>query len=212
MIETQRTQSHTTNWWWVRHAPTGISGRMIGQTDVDAVLPSPKDLASIAAALPRHANWLISSLSRCQQTATALIANAALSVNSQETMPDFKEQNFGQWEGRSYDEPEIRHAKAFWNDPAQFTPPEGESFAQVIDRVRLVIDQHTSPNTIVVVAHAGVIRAAVAIALDLTPQQALRLQIDPLSITRTSCYHHPDTPKGAWCVQGVNQLLLNEQN
>ena len=48
------------------------------------------------------------------------------------------------------------------------------------------------------VVHSGTIRAVLAIALELSPDSALRFAIDPLSLTRI------DRLKDGWRVVGVN--------
>jgi alpha-ribazole phosphatase len=48
------------------------------------------------------------------------------------------------------------------------------------------------------VVHSGTIRAALAIALGLEPEQALRFTVEPLSLTRI------DRVAGGWRVVGVN--------
>jgi alpha-ribazole phosphatase len=52
---------------------------------------------------------------------------------------------------------------------------------------------------VVLVVHAGTVRAALAIALDLAPEPALRFVIDPLSLTRI------DRIADSWRVVGVNR-------
>jgi alpha-ribazole phosphatase len=47
--------------------------------------------------------------------------------------------------------------------------------------------------------HSGTIRAVLAIALDLSPDAALRFVIDPLSLTRI------DRLEGGWRVVAVNR-------
>ena len=49
------------------------------------------------------------------------------------------------------------------------------------------------------VVHSGTVRAALAIALDLAPEPALRFVIDPLSLTRI------DRVADSWRVVGVNR-------
>jgi len=49
------------------------------------------------------------------------------------------------------------------------------------------------------VVHSGTVRAALAIALDLSAEAALRFAIDPLSLTRI------DKVAGGWRVVGVNR-------
>ena len=77
-------------------------------------------------------------------------------------------------------------------------PPGGESFIDMLARVGAAIDRIEGPE-ILVVAHAGPIRAALAKALDLTPAGALSLCIDPLSLT--CLVRHSD----AWLVEFVNR-------
>ena len=52
---------------------------------------------------------------------------------------------------------------------------------------------------VVLVVHSGTIRAALAIALDLAPDAALRFVIDPLSLTRI------DRLESGWRVVAVNE-------
>jgi alpha-ribazole phosphatase len=48
------------------------------------------------------------------------------------------------------------------------------------------------------VVHAGTVRAALAVALDLKPEQALRFAVKPLSLTRL------DSTSAGWRVETVN--------
>ena len=116
-------------------------------------------------------------------------------------MPEFAEQDFGEWIGRRHDDLAITGGDAyagFWNDPARSTPPGGESFASQIARVRRGFDR-IGADAAVLVVHSGTIRAALCIALDLEPKAALRFVIDPLSMTRI------DRLEGAWRVGCVNR-------
>jgi len=53
---------------------------------------------------------------------------------------------------------------------------------------------------VIVVAHAGTIRAALALALELSPDRALSFVIDPLSLTRL------DRLDDGWRVVTVNRI------
>jgi alpha-ribazole phosphatase len=115
--------------------------------------------------------------------------------------PRFREQHFGDWTGRRHDDlaRELGEAyAAFWRAPAQNRPRGGESFADQITRVGEALS--TLPqNDVVLVVHSGTVRAALAIALDLPPEPALRFVIDPLSLTRI------DRIAESWRVVGVNR-------
>jgi alpha-ribazole phosphatase len=184
-------------WWWMRHAPSRVpSGVIAGKSDVACDLPPVVHLQSL---LPPQALWLVSPLKRAVDTAEALSGKRDFRRE-----PAFVEQDFGQWEGKSWSDPAID--PAFWDDPAQTRPPGGESFAEVAIRVAVAIqriNQGTTTGDIVVVAHAGPIRAALALALDMTPEQALRFALDPLSLTRLDYFAQ------GWRIGGVNLPLLS---
>ncbi len=204
--------SATTRWWWVRHAPVAEQGRRLyGQQDVPCAAIDTAALGPLAAALPEDAAWVTSHLGRTRETARALItANGCAAQPA--TEDDLAEQDFGQWQGLTWDEIQERHAAAsdaFWRDPARTPPPGGESFADVMARAATVIERLTAAHAggdIVAVAHGGTIRAAVALALGLDPEHGMAVTIDNLSLSRLD--HVPGGVLrgrgGAWRVVGVN--------
>ncbi len=207
--------SEITRWWWVRHAPVAQQGRRLyGQQDVPCAAIDTAALGPLAAALPENAAWVTSHLSRTRETAAALIT-AQGSAAQPGTEDDLAEQDFGQWQGLTWDEIQQRHAaasEAFWRDPARIAPPGGESFADVMARAKAVIERLTAVHAdgdIVAIAHGGTIRAAVALALGLDPEHGMAVTIDNLSLSRLD--HVPGGllrgRGGAWRVVGVNWAL-----
>lgn len=193
-----------TKWWLLRHAPVPCPhGRIHGRLDVACDTSEDEVFRALARALPSNPVLVESGLIRCRQTAGALEAGGLL-LPPPMVEPDLVEQDFGRWQGRSW--MELEAAKdpdlaAFWADPAGNPPPGGESFAAVVERVRAAMDQITAAQVgrdILAVVHAGTVRAALAAALDLKPEQALRFAVKPLSLTRLDF-----TPAG-WRVEMVN--------
>ncbi|MCP3390812.1 histidine phosphatase family protein [Bradyrhizobium sp. CCGB12] len=180
--------------WLIRHAPVdGIAGT-IHAADAPADLGDPTQFQALRQRLPGGAASYASPSRRTVETAQALGL-------APELVPEFSEQDFGDWTGRRHDEiaaaGDETHAQ-FWSDPAHGRPPGGESFEDQVARVRLGLSRiGAGPATLVV--HSGTIRAALCIALDLTPQGALRFVIDPLSLTRI------DRLASGWRVVSVNQ-------
>jgi alpha-ribazole phosphatase len=90
-------------------------------------------------------------------------------------------------------------AHRFWHAPAVVRPPGGESFADVMVRVAAAV-QRISPGAagrdLVVVAHGGSIRAALAHALGIEAERALGFAVDNCSLTRLIT-SRPTMP-GAW--------------
>jgi len=207
-------------WWWVRHAPVvksdPASAPLIhGQMDVDADLSDSAPLARLAGALPEGALWLTSGLSRARQTAAALHQHIDhVAPPAPVIVEAFNEQHFGDWQGLTHDQIAHDHpdqSRAFWADYAHAHPPGGESFFNVMERVAPAVHKFCRDNPaadIVAVAHAGPIRAALALALDLTPAKALSLDLDNLSLSRIDWIEAEPEENGVWQVRGVNQMAI----
>lgn len=191
------TSTAVTRWWLVRHAPIAAPpGLITGQLDLDADVSG----VTVAGGLPPGAVWLATPLRRTRQTA------AALGMANPRVEPDLAEQSFGDWQGLTYDAVDADASRRFWSAPAGERPPAGESFADVVARVSAAVERLTAAHAgrdMVAVVHAGTVRAALALALGLEPEAALRFQVDTLSLTRLDHVATPGHPP-AWRVVGVN--------
>lgn len=180
--------------WLIRHAAVdGVAGT-IHAPDAPADLGDRAQLEALRRHLPREAVSYASPSRRTVETARALGLDPVL-------VPEFSEQDFGDWTGRRHDDLAATGGNAyarFWNDPAHARPPGGESFEDQVARVRLGLARIEAGPTALVV-HSGTIRAALCVALDLKPQAALRFVIDPLSLTRI------DRLATGWRIVSVNQ-------
>jgi len=198
-----------TRCWWIRHAPVvDNGGRIYGRSDIDADTSDRSSFTALARRLPNPAVWVTSDLRRTQQTAAA-IAAAGPTIEPPRIERDIAEQDFGEWQGRKRDEIFAREAEwhQFWLAPAQARPPGGESFVDLIGRVVPAIDRLVAEHAgrdLVLVAHGGSIRAALAGALGLDPETALAFAVDNLSLTRIDHIATTDEPRSAWRVVAVN--------
>lgn len=202
--------TETTRFWWLRHAPTAAQadGR-IPDSDAEADVSAAARLAALRRRLPPRALWIASPTRRALQTVKALTHVRPLPVAA------LTEQDFGTWTGQ-------RHAdlwesgdaayRAYWDDPVDNTPPGGESYAAQFTRtapaIRALAQEHAGLD-LILVAHAGTIRAALALALtegQRPPPLAASLgfSIDPLSLTRI------DAIGFGWRIGGVNLLSAEE--
>jgi alpha-ribazole phosphatase len=179
--------------WLIRHAPVAGPRGVIHDTDAPADTSDAAALAALRAKLPDQAAPFASPSRRTLETAAALGLRPTPERN-------FAEQNFGDWTGRRHDDL-ARELGAtyrdFWRAPATGRPSGGESFIDQIGRVREGLTA-LSPGDVVLVVHSGTIRAALAIALELAPESALRFAIEPLSLTRI------DRLTNGWRVVCVN--------
>jgi alpha-ribazole phosphatase len=182
--------------WLIRHAVVdGVAGT-IHAMDAPADLSDRTHLKALQRYLPQAAMSYTSPARRTVDTARALGLDPII-------VPEFSEQDFGDWTGQRHDDLAAAGGDAyarFWTDPARARPPAGESFEDQIARVREGLRRiEAGPATLVV--HSGTIRAALCIALDLAPQAGLRIAIDPLSLTRI------DRLSNGWRVASVNQTV-----
>lgn len=172
-------------WWWIRHAPTaGPTNLIHGTDDASADLSNSTALTRLANSLPSDAKVLTSALPRAVQTFAAL-RHLNRNLAAAQIDPDLGEQDFGRWTGRTWDEVDSE-AQGFWNDPIDTAPPAGESYRAMCERVQRCIANLTvaSHGDLMIVAHAGPIRAALAVALDLPFEASIRFEIAALSLTR----------------------------
>ena len=172
---------------FIRHGEPVGGRKYRGQID-DPL--SEKGWAQMHAALGEAAPWtrLVSSpLLRCRAFAEALAAQHTLPL---EFEPRFKEIGFGIWEGKTADQIEAAWPGTlaqFKADPLQARPAGAEPLDQFFSRVSAGIAHilDTCPNQhILIVAHAGVIRMALAHALAMPLVNAYRIEVASAGITR----------------------------
>jgi len=209
-------EAKTTRWWWVRHAPVTVNqGRIYGQTDHVCDCSDEPTFRALARVLPKDALWVTSNLKRTTMTAEAIHPHLDAPPAAMVVEPELAEQHFGDWQGRSYEElrrGDLGHWHRFWLAPAATVPPGGESFVALMERVHAAIlrlSREHAERDIVAVTHGGTIRAALALALGLDPEAALRLQVANCSLTRIDLVagmigSHAAEPGEAWRVEFMN--------
>lgn len=191
MMPHQTTELHL-----IRHAPALSEGRMAGRRDVAADCSDAAAFAALRGAMAGATYRLISPALRCQQTATALWPD----LPTPEMDARLWEQDFGDWEGMPYaDLPDLGALSL--QDLAAHRPPNGESFLDLAARVTPALHELAAQGgKITIVAHAGVVRAALGLALGYVAQ-GLAFQVAPLSLTSLIAL-----PGGGWSIAGVNRM------
>lgn len=177
----------------IRHGPTDRPGRLCGRTDVglalDVSFPDASGLGAVDAL------W-VSPAKRAVQTAAGLWPGVSMQQDAR-----LWEQDFGGWEDMLYsDLPDVGVLSR--GELADLTGPGGESFRDVVARTRPAFNEVAAhAGTVAIVAHAGVIRSALALALD-AEEAALAFEIDHFSTTRLRCL-----ADGGFSVMSVNETL-----
>jgi alpha-ribazole phosphatase len=181
----------TTELILIRHAPALTGGRLCGRTDAGADLTDEGQIAAVRRAAAGPARLVVSPALRCRQTAEALWPERAAEFDAR-----LLEQDFGDWDGRLLaDLPDLGPLSS--DALAAHRPPRGESFGDMCGRVWPALMALASDGA-TIVAHAGVVRAALALALG-DPALGLAFQIAPLSVTRLSA-----AGDGGWSIASVN--------
>lgn len=200
----------TTRLFLIRHALVEPSARATYYGDADVALCALALAADaeryrwLARRLPAPARWVTTPLQRTRHTAAAIFA-AGYPEAEPEIEPRLAEQHLGAWQGISHEaltERLTHPPHPFWPHGAEERPPGGESIGDVIARVGPAIeslaDRHAG-HDVVVVAHGGTIRAALAHAMGLSADQALRFSVKNLSLTRL------ERQGRQWRVASVNE-------
>jgi alpha-ribazole phosphatase/probable phosphoglycerate mutase len=110
---------------------------------------------------------------------------------------NFKERNFGVWEGMSFDEIQEKYPDAFsaWaENPLKFSPMEGESTLDVKERALKVFDEiigkHNGEN-IAIVAHGGVNRVILCELLGIPLENIFRIEQDFAALNVIELWDYP---------------------
>jgi broad specificity phosphatase PhoE len=200
-----------TRFWMIRHALVDENARAIlyGIMDVPlcetTLLEQAPMYRALARRLPRPALWKVTPLSRTSRTAEAIFA-AGYPRTEPQVEPDLIEQSLGEWHGLAHADLPARLVlpkHAFWPLGGNEKPPGGESMMEVIARAGTALERlalEHEDQDIVIVSHGGTIRAAVAHALRIGPDNALHLSVQNLSLTRL------ERNADGWRVVCVNEL------
>lgn len=167
----------------LRHGPTAATGKVpAGQRDDTegdrARHEWPAIRERLAARAPRRV--LCSDLRRCRIPAEDLAGRCGLAA---EVLAELREQDFGSWTGREWEEFPAGHP--LFADPVATRPPGGESFADCARRVcdALLPRLGADPEPVLVLAHAGPLRALAGALLAIPLWRRLDLAWDPWGLS-----------------------------
>ena len=159
----------------IRHPrPTVAPGICYGQLDVDCEDPQPI-AARLRPQIPVGTPVISSPLRRARLLALALDPQAGIDGRLSEI-------DFGEWEGRPWNDIDRGALDAWAADVLHFVPPGGESVAQLQARA-LDFAASLDLPAVVLVAHAGILRALVGHWRQLPADEWTRLQFDFGSLT-----------------------------
>ena len=162
----------------IRHTETDTpKGLCYGQSDVKLAENFLDDAREILKKLPESDAVLSSPLSRCTRLAN-LISDDVILDNR------LLEMNFGDWENVPFADIEPEMLNHWTENFVTLAPPNGESFTELYRRVESFWHDviQLENECVFIVTHAGVIRALLAVILQLPPANAFQFRVDCGSI------------------------------
>ncbi|MFX4294862.1 bifunctional RNase H/acid phosphatase [Streptomyces bohaiensis] len=132
-----------------------------------------------------------SPAARCRETAETVAAALGVEPRVEE---DFREADFGAWEGLTFEEVRERHPEdldAWLRSPEACPTGGGESFAAVAKRVAVARDRVTARfagRTVLLVSHVTPIKSLVRLALGAPPEAMFRMELAAASLSVIAHY------------------------
>jgi broad specificity phosphatase PhoE len=182
--------------WLVRHGITvwNSEKRLCGHHNISLSEEGQMQADWIAQQLSAlHLSAIYTSdLLRAEQTAGYIASQSPSSV-SVISSPVWREMSFGDWEGLNYTEiaEQFPQYLAFFTDPMRCTPPGGEAFSALVQRVKdafgllvqAISGNNNTKSDIVLVSHGGPLRVLLCWLLSLPFELQWRLSMDHGSLS-----------------------------
>ncbi|MBL6985644.1 MAG: alpha-ribazole phosphatase family protein [Methylobacter sp.] len=178
----------------IRHTQTATDpGLCYGQSDIALADSFPNEMANLHDKLPEFdedCKVFSSPLTRCLQLAETFSDTVTTDTRLQEL-------DFGDWEGKSFDAIDADVLQHWTNNFVSAAPPNGENFEDLYRRTgdfwnELLsaeseasaprLDPVGKAKQVLVITHAGVIRALLARALNLPLANSFQLRVDSGSV------------------------------
>jgi len=194
----------------VRHGETtwGADARFAGREDVPLTARGARQAEAVAARIRPLAPSIVltSPLQRCRTTAEAIAAAARVRVVVEERLNDGL---LGEWTGFRAAEIAERWPAEFaaWRSDPDAEPPGGESFTDIRERVRPVLNETVQSfrgHTVVLVTHAATSKMILATALNVESTIGYRVRVDTGSLTGFTV--EPDGTVLVWVVNDTGHL------
>jgi len=158
----------------IRHPEPDVpEGTCYGRSDIGLAVDAGVAATRLRTHLPEGIPVYSSPLRRCRSVAEHL--SPAPSIDAR-----LVEMHFGEWEMRRWDEIEKAVFDAWVADILNFTPPGGESAAQMLARTLAFLDELRGSDApaAAVVTHGGVLRVLFAHWLEVPPRRWPRLTFE----------------------------------
>lgn len=161
--------------------PNIATDTCFGATDVDLAPTFINDFEVLSRSLPKTFEVIYTSpLKRCMKIAMQLEGNIVI---QDERITDL---NFGDWELKKWHLIDQNLVEGWMTDFTDISPKNGESFLRLSHRVeQFWEDMLNEPHkSVAVISHANVIRASLALLLEIPIAKAMGFQLDYGSVSK----------------------------
>ncbi len=196
----------------IRHGEP-VGGRLYRGHQIDHAL-SEKGWQQMWNAVDDCSDWqyiITSPMKRCSEFAQELAERNSIPVTIENNL---KEVGFGSWEGRSREQimaDNLKEYEDFYRDPVNCRPSGAEPLADFIKRVSScwdkIINEHAGQHILLVV-HAGVIRAIIAHILHAEAIGMYHIKVDNAGVSRIINNAHGSVLQ----FHNLGKILTGEQN
>jgi alpha-ribazole phosphatase len=184
-------EQNTRRIWLVRHGLTewNTQQRFCGHSDIPLSAQGRVQARWLARRLQEEKISTIytSDQARARETAE-IIASRRTQAVPVNVSAAWRELDFGAWEGLMYAEiaERFKDHLGFFTDPEQYSPPNGEPLAHVLQRVQAelaVIARSDTSGDVVIVSHGGPLRVLLCSLLGMPLERQWQLRLDPGSLS-----------------------------
>lgn len=163
-----------------------------GSTDVTLTETGWQQMRDALAPLSGWQHVVCSPMQRCRGFAEAFAQQQGIGLRVHE---QFRELHFGDWEGQRIVDIQREHGeslRSFWDNPARFTPPNGEPISAFRDRVvaaaNEVLDQHRGQH-VLLISHGAVIRQLLCEWLQMPMTAFSNIAVPYAGLSRVRIYY-----------------------
>jgi alpha-ribazole phosphatase len=150
--------------WLIRHPAADVPpDNCYGRLDLPLREPAEPAIARIIADLAEVHELRTSPAIRCRRVAECIGHARSLPVVEDS---HWLELDFGAWEGLSWNAVPREATEAWAENYWTIAPPGGETYRDLIERVRSALMDLAPDRDTAIVSHAGPIRAALALCLE----------------------------------------------
>ncbi|EDN67119.1 Phosphoglycerate/bisphosphoglycerate mutase [Beggiatoa sp. PS] len=191
----------------IRHSRVKVSSdTCYGQTDVLLADSFLEEVQNIKKQLPDFTQAVLmitSPLQRCLQLAQQLSFHQDNHIVIDKRLMEI---NFGEWEMQRWNEIDSALLQEWMNDYVHLAPPQGESYETLLIRCQEFWQALLKKNvsTVLVITHAGVIRALIAHLLEMPLKNAFAIQVDYGSVSKIK--YHQDAITNWITIEYLNKV------